>query len=164
MTNGPREHAAEDREDEDNGYDFPHPRLPMPPTRRTFSELGGSSSSTSSSSSSSSSAVACKLSWVYLRSPVGNALDSLSSMSKWVFLLPRAHQKKFSCQLQKLKTARTDHHNESSNCLWYTLVVATMASKSSQKCEEMAIYRFVDRAFLIFYFFNLTFTYLVCFH
>ncbi|XP_019748290.1 E3 ubiquitin-protein ligase CBL isoform X2 [Hippocampus comes] len=59
MTNGPREHTAEDREDEDNGYDFPHPRLPMPPIRRTFSELGGSSSSTSSSSSSSSSAVAC---------------------------------------------------------------------------------------------------------
>uniref|UniRef100_A0A3Q2Z5N1 E3 ubiquitin-protein ligase CBL n=1 Tax=Hippocampus comes TaxID=109280 RepID=A0A3Q2Z5N1_HIPCM len=53
MTNGPREHTAEDREDEDNGYDFPHPRLPMPPIRRTFSELGG---------------------------PVGNAFDSLSSM------------------------------------------------------------------------------------
>ncbi|XP_051933905.1 E3 ubiquitin-protein ligase CBL isoform X2 [Hippocampus zosterae] len=59
VTNGPREHTAEDREDEDNGYDFPHPRLPMPPTRRNFSEMGGSSSSTSSSSSSSSSAVAC---------------------------------------------------------------------------------------------------------
>uniref|UniRef100_A0A3Q2YJB8 E3 ubiquitin-protein ligase CBL n=1 Tax=Hippocampus comes TaxID=109280 RepID=A0A3Q2YJB8_HIPCM len=47
MTNGPREHTAEDREDEDNGYDFPHPRLPMPPIRRTFSELGGLQLSTS---------------------------------------------------------------------------------------------------------------------
>uniref|UniRef100_A0A8C4EU21 E3 ubiquitin-protein ligase CBL n=1 Tax=Dicentrarchus labrax TaxID=13489 RepID=A0A8C4EU21_DICLA len=52
MTNGPRDHAAEDREEEENGYDFPKPRLPMPPARRTLSELGGSSSSSSSSSSS----------------------------------------------------------------------------------------------------------------
>ncbi|XP_037122849.1 E3 ubiquitin-protein ligase CBL isoform X2 [Syngnathus acus] len=61
VTNGPREHTAEEREEEeeDNGYDFPKPQLPMPPTRRTFSELGGSSSSTSSSSSSSSSVAAC---------------------------------------------------------------------------------------------------------
>ncbi|XP_049582605.1 E3 ubiquitin-protein ligase CBL isoform X2 [Syngnathus scovelli] len=60
VTNGPREHTAEDREEEeDSGYDFPKPQLPMPPTRRTFSELGGSSSSTSSSSSSSSSVAAC---------------------------------------------------------------------------------------------------------
>ncbi|XP_061637079.1 E3 ubiquitin-protein ligase CBL isoform X1 [Phyllopteryx taeniolatus] len=59
MTNGPRENTAEDREDEDNSYDFPKPQLPMPPTRRTFSELGVSSSSTSSSSSSSSSVAAC---------------------------------------------------------------------------------------------------------
>ncbi|XP_061684022.1 E3 ubiquitin-protein ligase CBL isoform X2 [Syngnathoides biaculeatus] len=61
MTNGPRENTAEDREDENTGYDFPIPQLPMPPTRRTFSELGGSSSSTSSSSSSSSSVAACIL-------------------------------------------------------------------------------------------------------
>nr|XP_061797208.1 E3 ubiquitin-protein ligase CBL-like [Nerophis lumbriciformis] len=59
VSNGPREHAAEDREDEDKGFDFPKPRLPMPPVRRTFSELGGSSSSTSSSSSSTSSMAAC---------------------------------------------------------------------------------------------------------
>ncbi|KAM9813175.1 E3 ubiquitin-protein ligase CBL isoform X2 [Syngnathus typhle] len=61
VTNGPREHTAEEREEEeeDNGYNLPKPQLPMPPTRRTFSELGGSSSSTSSSSSSSSSVAAC---------------------------------------------------------------------------------------------------------
>ncbi|XP_070684877.1 E3 ubiquitin-protein ligase CBL [Pempheris klunzingeri] len=58
MTNGPRDHAAEDREEEENGYDFPKPRLPMPPARRTLSELGGSSSSSSSSSSCSSSIAA----------------------------------------------------------------------------------------------------------
>uniref|UniRef100_A0A8C4EQA1 E3 ubiquitin-protein ligase CBL n=1 Tax=Dicentrarchus labrax TaxID=13489 RepID=A0A8C4EQA1_DICLA len=58
MTNGPRDHAAEDREEEENGYDFPKPRLPMPPARRTLSELGGSSSSSSSSSSCSSSTAA----------------------------------------------------------------------------------------------------------
>ncbi|XP_069546346.1 E3 ubiquitin-protein ligase CBL [Brachyistius frenatus] len=54
LTNGPRDHAAEEREDEENGYDFPKPRLPMPPARRTLSEMGGSLSSSSSSSSSSS--------------------------------------------------------------------------------------------------------------
>ncbi|XP_014823900.1 PREDICTED: E3 ubiquitin-protein ligase CBL [Poecilia mexicana] len=58
VTNGPRDHAAEDREEEDNGYDFPKPRLPQPPARRTFSEMGGSLSSSSSSSSSCSSSVA----------------------------------------------------------------------------------------------------------
>lgn len=58
MTNGPRDHAAEDKEEEENGYDFPKPRLPMPPARRTLSELGGSSSSSSSSSSCSSSIAA----------------------------------------------------------------------------------------------------------
>lgn len=58
MTNGPRDHAAEDREEEENGYDFPKPRQPLPPARRTLSELGGSSSLSSSSSSCSSSAVA----------------------------------------------------------------------------------------------------------
>ncbi|KAK9520835.1 hypothetical protein VZT92_020695 [Zoarces viviparus] len=60
MTNGPREHVAEDKEDEEeeNCYDFPKPRLPMPTTRRTLSELGGSSSSSLSSSSSSSSTAA----------------------------------------------------------------------------------------------------------
>uniref|UniRef100_A0A3B5MB21 E3 ubiquitin-protein ligase CBL n=1 Tax=Xiphophorus couchianus TaxID=32473 RepID=A0A3B5MB21_9TELE len=51
VTNGPRDHAAEDREEEDNGYDFPKPRLPQPPARRTFSEMGGSLSTSSSSSS-----------------------------------------------------------------------------------------------------------------
>ncbi|XP_061829230.1 E3 ubiquitin-protein ligase CBL [Nerophis lumbriciformis] len=59
VTNGPREHSVQDGEDEDNSYDFPKPRLPMPPNRRSLSELGGSSSSTSSSSSSSSSGAAC---------------------------------------------------------------------------------------------------------
>uniref|UniRef100_A0A8C6PKE8 E3 ubiquitin-protein ligase CBL n=1 Tax=Nothobranchius furzeri TaxID=105023 RepID=A0A8C6PKE8_NOTFU len=34
-----REPAGEDREEEDNGYDFPRPPLPMPPTRRTLSEM-----------------------------------------------------------------------------------------------------------------------------
>lgn len=58
MTNGPRDHAAEDREEEENGYDFPKPRQPLPPARRTLSELGGSSSLSSSSSSCSSSAAA----------------------------------------------------------------------------------------------------------
>lgn len=58
MTNGPRDHAAEDREEEENGYDFPKPRLPMPPARRTLSEMGGSLSSSSSSSSSCSSSAA----------------------------------------------------------------------------------------------------------
>uniref|UniRef100_A0A8C9YM48 E3 ubiquitin-protein ligase CBL n=1 Tax=Sander lucioperca TaxID=283035 RepID=A0A8C9YM48_SANLU len=42
MTNGPRDHAAEDREEEENGYDFPKPWVPMPTARRTLSELGGS--------------------------------------------------------------------------------------------------------------------------
>ncbi|XP_017288860.1 E3 ubiquitin-protein ligase CBL isoform X2 [Kryptolebias marmoratus] len=51
MTNGPRDPAPEDREEEDNGYDFPKP-LPLPPARRTLSEMGGSLSSSSSSSSS----------------------------------------------------------------------------------------------------------------
>ncbi|XP_074535066.1 E3 ubiquitin-protein ligase CBL [Halichoeres trimaculatus] len=58
LTNGPRDQAAEDREEEENGYDIPKPRLPMPPARRTLSELGGSSSSSSSSSSCSSSTAA----------------------------------------------------------------------------------------------------------
>uniref|UniRef100_A0A3Q1BYY2 E3 ubiquitin-protein ligase CBL n=1 Tax=Amphiprion ocellaris TaxID=80972 RepID=A0A3Q1BYY2_AMPOC len=57
MTNGPRDHAAEDREEEENGYDYPKPRLPLPPARRTLSEMGGSLSSSSSSSSSSSTPV-----------------------------------------------------------------------------------------------------------
>lgn len=56
MTNGPRDHAAEDREEEENGYDFPKSRLPLPPARRTLSELTGSSSSSSSSCSSSTTA------------------------------------------------------------------------------------------------------------
>uniref|UniRef100_A0A672ZP43 E3 ubiquitin-protein ligase CBL n=1 Tax=Sphaeramia orbicularis TaxID=375764 RepID=A0A672ZP43_9TELE len=42
-----RDHPAEEREEEENGYDYPKPRLPMPPARRTLSELGGSSSSSS---------------------------------------------------------------------------------------------------------------------
>uniref|UniRef100_A0A667XSD7 E3 ubiquitin-protein ligase CBL n=1 Tax=Myripristis murdjan TaxID=586833 RepID=A0A667XSD7_9TELE len=42
MTNGPREHAADEGEEEENGYDFPKPRLPVAPTRRTLSELSGS--------------------------------------------------------------------------------------------------------------------------
>ncbi|XP_077578833.1 E3 ubiquitin-protein ligase CBL [Stigmatopora nigra] len=58
VCNGPREHTVEDAEDEDDGLDVPKPRLPMPPTRRNFSELGGSSSSSTSSSSSSSSSLA----------------------------------------------------------------------------------------------------------
>uniref|UniRef100_A0A8C9YSK3 E3 ubiquitin-protein ligase CBL n=1 Tax=Sander lucioperca TaxID=283035 RepID=A0A8C9YSK3_SANLU len=58
MTNGPRDHAAEDREEEENGYDFPKPWVPMPTARRTLSELGGSSSSSSSSSSCSSTIAA----------------------------------------------------------------------------------------------------------
>lgn len=58
LTNGPRDQPAEEREEEENGYDYPKPRLPMPPTRRTLSELGGSSSSSSSSSSCSSSLAA----------------------------------------------------------------------------------------------------------
>uniref|UniRef100_A0A672ZN50 E3 ubiquitin-protein ligase CBL n=1 Tax=Sphaeramia orbicularis TaxID=375764 RepID=A0A672ZN50_9TELE len=58
LTNGPRDHPAEEREEEENGYDYPKPRLPMPPARRTLSELGGSSSSSSSSSSCSSSLAA----------------------------------------------------------------------------------------------------------
>uniref|UniRef100_A0A672GUI4 E3 ubiquitin-protein ligase CBL n=1 Tax=Salarias fasciatus TaxID=181472 RepID=A0A672GUI4_SALFA len=40
MTNGPRGQAVEEREEEENGYDFPKPRLPMPPARRTLSEMG----------------------------------------------------------------------------------------------------------------------------
>lgn len=57
VSNGPRNHAAEEMEDDDNCYDFPKPRLPQPPARRTFSEMGGSLSSSSSSSSSCSSSV-----------------------------------------------------------------------------------------------------------
>uniref|UniRef100_A0A665VDE4 E3 ubiquitin-protein ligase CBL n=1 Tax=Echeneis naucrates TaxID=173247 RepID=A0A665VDE4_ECHNA len=41
MANGPRDNTAEDREEEENGYDFPKPRLPMPLARRTLSELRG---------------------------------------------------------------------------------------------------------------------------
>uniref|UniRef100_A0A8C5DUN1 E3 ubiquitin-protein ligase CBL n=1 Tax=Gouania willdenowi TaxID=441366 RepID=A0A8C5DUN1_GOUWI len=48
-----RDPAAEDKEEEENGYDIPKPRLPLPPARRTLSEMGGSLSSSSSSSSSS---------------------------------------------------------------------------------------------------------------
>nr|XP_057935826.1 E3 ubiquitin-protein ligase CBL [Doryrhamphus excisus] len=59
VTNGPRETSVEDREDEDNSYDYPKTRLPMPPVRRPLSELGGPSSSTASSSSSLSSGAAC---------------------------------------------------------------------------------------------------------
>lgn len=62
LTNGPREHPAEQREEEENGYDFPKSRLPMPPARRSVSELGGSSSSSLSSSSSSSTATFSRLS------------------------------------------------------------------------------------------------------
>lgn len=58
MTNGPKDQTAEDREEEENGYDYPKPRLPQPPARRTLSELGGSSSSSSSSSSCLSSTAA----------------------------------------------------------------------------------------------------------
>uniref|UniRef100_A0A3Q2U3N7 E3 ubiquitin-protein ligase CBL n=1 Tax=Fundulus heteroclitus TaxID=8078 RepID=A0A3Q2U3N7_FUNHE len=58
ITNGPRDHTADDQEEEDNGYDFPKPRLPQPPARRTLSEMGGSMSSSSSSSSSCSSTLA----------------------------------------------------------------------------------------------------------
>ncbi|KAK2847194.1 hypothetical protein Q5P01_010193 [Channa striata] len=58
ITNGPRDHTAENRKEEENGYDFPKPRLPQPPARRTLSELGASSSSSSSSSSCSSSTAA----------------------------------------------------------------------------------------------------------
>lgn len=58
MANSPGDHTTEDKEEEENGYDFPKPRLPMPPARRTLSELGGSSSSSSSSSSGSSSLAA----------------------------------------------------------------------------------------------------------
>uniref|UniRef100_A0AAQ5YYH1 E3 ubiquitin-protein ligase CBL n=1 Tax=Amphiprion ocellaris TaxID=80972 RepID=A0AAQ5YYH1_AMPOC len=61
MTNGPRDHAAEDREEEENGYDYPKPRLPLPPARRTLSEMGGSLSSSSSSSSSVLQTKACAL-------------------------------------------------------------------------------------------------------
>uniref|UniRef100_A0A8D3B0W8 E3 ubiquitin-protein ligase CBL n=1 Tax=Scophthalmus maximus TaxID=52904 RepID=A0A8D3B0W8_SCOMX len=43
MANSPGDHTTEDKEEEENGYDFPKPRLPMPPARRTLSELGGSS-------------------------------------------------------------------------------------------------------------------------
>ncbi|XP_033832400.1 E3 ubiquitin-protein ligase CBL [Periophthalmus magnuspinnatus] len=53
LTNGPRDLSSEEREEE-NGYEYPKPRVPLPPTRRTLSELGGSSSSSSSSSCSSS--------------------------------------------------------------------------------------------------------------
>lgn len=58
MTNGPRDQAVEERDEDENGYDFPKPRLPMPPARRTLSEMGGSLSSSSSSSSSCSSSTA----------------------------------------------------------------------------------------------------------
>lgn len=51
VSNGPRDHEADDGEEEENGYDFPKPRLPLPPARRTLSEMGGSLSSSSSSSS-----------------------------------------------------------------------------------------------------------------
>uniref|UniRef100_A0A8C2ZND8 E3 ubiquitin-protein ligase CBL n=1 Tax=Cyclopterus lumpus TaxID=8103 RepID=A0A8C2ZND8_CYCLU len=49
MANGPRDHVAVDREEEENSYDFPKPRLPMATARRTLSELGGSSSTVASS-------------------------------------------------------------------------------------------------------------------
>uniref|UniRef100_I3JG35 E3 ubiquitin-protein ligase CBL n=1 Tax=Oreochromis niloticus TaxID=8128 RepID=I3JG35_ORENI len=42
VSNGPRDHEADDGEEEENGYDFPKPRLPLPPARRTLSEMGGS--------------------------------------------------------------------------------------------------------------------------
>lgn len=50
MTNGPRDLAAEDGEGEENGIDIPKPRLPLPPARRTLSELPGLSASSCSSS------------------------------------------------------------------------------------------------------------------
>lgn len=62
MSNGPRELAAEDREGTENGCDLPKPRLPLPPARRTLSELVGMSSSSSSSSCSSSTAAFSRLS------------------------------------------------------------------------------------------------------
>ncbi|KAF3847756.1 hypothetical protein F7725_020784 [Dissostichus mawsoni] len=40
LSNGPREQAAEDREEEENGYDFPKPRLPMPTTDGPFQKSG----------------------------------------------------------------------------------------------------------------------------
>uniref|UniRef100_H3CQS3 E3 ubiquitin-protein ligase CBL n=1 Tax=Tetraodon nigroviridis TaxID=99883 RepID=H3CQS3_TETNG len=39
MTNGPRDLAAEDGQGDENGCDIPKPRLPLPPARRTLSEL-----------------------------------------------------------------------------------------------------------------------------
>lgn len=62
MSNGPRELAAEDRDGTENGCDLPKPRLPLPPARRTLSELAGVSSSSSSSSCSSSTAAFSRLS------------------------------------------------------------------------------------------------------
>ncbi|KAF6736006.1 E3 ubiquitin-protein ligase CBL [Oryzias melastigma] len=56
VANGPREHAAEDVEEANSDYDCPKPRLPLPPARRTLSEIGSSSSSSSSSCSSSTMA------------------------------------------------------------------------------------------------------------
>ncbi|KAG7483528.1 hypothetical protein MATL_G00039390 [Megalops atlanticus] len=41
-TNGPREPTSED-EDDDNGYDFPKPPLPITPARRTLSDISGAS-------------------------------------------------------------------------------------------------------------------------
>ncbi|XP_015235913.1 PREDICTED: E3 ubiquitin-protein ligase CBL [Cyprinodon variegatus] len=76
VTNGPRDHAAEDRDEDDNGYDFPKPRLPQPPARRTLSEIGGSLSSSSSSSSSCSSSVAA-FSRLSLDSDIGAAASVL---------------------------------------------------------------------------------------
>lgn len=87
MSNGPRDPAPEVREEEEeNGYDYPKPRLPLPPARRTLSELGGSSSSLSNSSSliafsrlsldSDAGAAACK----YRLSPVFPELDFIEQM------------------------------------------------------------------------------------
>ncbi|CAF97501.1 unnamed protein product [Tetraodon nigroviridis] len=57
-----RDLAAEDGQGDENGCDIPKPRLPLPPARRTLSELAGLSSSSSSSSCSSSLAAFSRLS------------------------------------------------------------------------------------------------------
>ncbi|KAM9317684.1 E3 ubiquitin-protein ligase CBL [Pholidichthys leucotaenia] len=71
MTNGPRDLSEDGEEEEENGYDFPKPRLPLPPVRRTLSEMGGSLSSSSSSSSSSCSSSTAAFSRLSLDSEAG---------------------------------------------------------------------------------------------
>uniref|UniRef100_A0A3Q4MHA3 E3 ubiquitin-protein ligase CBL n=1 Tax=Neolamprologus brichardi TaxID=32507 RepID=A0A3Q4MHA3_NEOBR len=87
VSNGPRDHEADDGEEEENGYDFPKPRLPLPPARRTLSEMGGSLSSSSSSSSLCAAAAFNRLSLDADAGATARRFNSLLILKKCFFVL-----------------------------------------------------------------------------